>query len=78
MMDLYETLYNRIDEFRTAGFEPDRIIIPANEWEAVKERAEVDEGVGFMGGDETRINDVKATWTSTISSAKITFLEANE
>ena len=75
MSDLYDDLYDRVGAFRDAGFEPDQIVVSAGDWDAIKDAAEVNEGEGYAGGDETLINGVVTLWSGSVSTPKIVFKE---
>lgn len=77
MSDVHDGLFDRVREFRAAGFEPSRIVIPGDDWGAVKDAAVVNEGEGWAGGDETLINGVRAVWAQTVSDPEIVFEEAD-
>jgi hypothetical protein len=71
MTDLYKRTCDRIDALRDAGLEPDRVVVSANAWKDVKDRADVREGEGYAGSDETLVNGVPASWTQMVSGVEI-------
>jgi len=71
MSSLYERLCIQIQELRGGGVEPDKVVIPAERWVTVKGRAEVNEGEGYAGSDQTLVNGVKAVWTQRVSDAEL-------
>jgi hypothetical protein len=70
---LYTRLYERVAELREAGFDPDRIVVPAEDWRDVKDRAEILDGEGVAGSDKTLVNSVRAAYSSHQSSARVIF-----
>lgn len=61
MSELYDSLCERIDELRSKGVEPDRVVVPSKQWQAVKTSAEVVQDPDVFGGEKTLVNGVRAT-----------------
>lgn len=71
MSDMYTRIYDKVTELREKDVEPDKIVIPSSNWEAVKSQAEVLEGEGYMGGDATFVNAVRCVHNSPMPNARI-------
>ncbi|QAS68839.1 hypothetical protein HFTV1-gp06 [Haloferax tailed virus 1] len=72
MSELYNKLEARVQLLNASGFEPDRIVVPGDEWDGVKDVADVIEGEGTLGGDRTEIAGVRVLWRQQ-SKAEIIF-----
>lgn len=68
---LYERLHERIEELRDAGFDPDKVVVPGDDWSRIKEQCEVVEGAGAAGSDKTLLNGVLAVYNGRRASARI-------
>lgn len=68
---LYQAIRERVEELREKGVEPDRIVVPADDWRQVKEQAEVRKGEGTAGGDLTLVNGVQTLFNERRLSSRI-------
>jgi len=79
MSDVHGAVWKQIEELRDAGVEPDRVVVPSEEWDAFKDRAEVREDDDAFGGVATYVNDVRAFHNSPKSAAEvIVYAEADD
>lgn len=62
MSDRYDAVKSFIETARENGIEPDRVVVPAEDWPAVKEQAEQPDTDGIT---ETRISGVMIVWSQT-------------
>lgn len=71
--NLFERLNDRVESLREDGHEPDKIVVPLNDWAAVKARAERLEGEGVAGADRIHLNGVKCMYNERRRSARVVF-----
>jgi len=73
MSDLYTEVYDRIEQFRESGFEPDKVVVHSNEWEAFKNKAEVKQDSDTFGGEATYVNGIRVFHNTPQPNARIMF-----
>jgi len=73
MTTTFESVAERVEELREAGFEPDRVVVPSDEWSEFKNNAEVRYDEEVFGGEATYVNGVRALHNSPLSNPRIMF-----
>lgn len=73
MSELYEKIHDQIEEFRAAGFEPDKVVVHGKHWDEIKEECIVVEDSDAFMGEKTLLNGLRVTWNKPMSDARIVF-----
>lgn len=65
--ECYEAIASFIEEYHESGIDINRVVVPADDWESVKERAERTKENGVP---TSKINGVTIVWSGKITTPK--------